>query len=69
MGTAVTARRAVVMRKILVIQLTREKGILLNIAGKKRARCSNHFDQSVADVDKNGSGYSPKMDLFTRAGL
>ena len=37
---------------MLVIQLTRDKGILLNIAGKKRATCSNQFDQSVADVDK-----------------
>lgn len=67
MGTAVTASRAVVMRKMLVIQLTREKGILLNIAGKKRATCSNQYDQSVADVDKNGSIYLPKIISCTQA--
>jgi hypothetical protein len=69
MGTAVTARKAVVMRKMLVIQLTREKGILLNIAGKKRATCSNQYDHSVADVDKNGSLYLPKISSFTQACL
>ena len=69
MGTAVTASRAVVMRKMLVIQLTREKGILLNIAGKKRATCSNQYDHSVADVDKNGSLYLPKISSFTQACL
>jgi len=54
---------------MLVIQLTREKGILLNIAGKKRATCSNQYDHSVADVDKNGSLYLPKISSFTQACL